>query len=119
LFEGTIHKFSTSAKKSATAKYMAKLQNKLYTCKKMEGSNFPLTSYWLVHVFSDNKNKRNKTHTHTYFLKKKITFDLLNFLKLSVHVFCLAENAKLCRTNSRTNCQQNKRGLLWHQFDFP
>ncbi len=35
-------------------------------------------------------------------------FDLLNFLKLSVHVFCLAEKAKLCRTNSRTNCTQNK-----------
>ncbi len=64
--------------------------------------------YWLVHVFSGNKNTRNKTHTHTYFLKKKITFDLLNFLKLSVHVFCLAEKAKLRRTNSRTNCQQNK-----------
>ncbi len=32
----------------------------------------------------------------------------MNFLKLSVHVFCLAEKAKLRRTNSRTNCQQNK-----------
>ncbi len=32
----------------------------------------------------------------------------MNFLKLSVHVFCLAEKAKLCRTNSRTNCKQNK-----------
>ena len=31
----------------------------------------------------------------------------MNFLKLSVHVFCLAEKAKLRRTNSRTNCQQN------------
>ena len=32
----------------------------------------------------------------------------MNFLKLSVHVFCLAEKAKLRRKNSRTNCQQNK-----------
>jgi hypothetical protein len=40
------------------------------------------------------------------FLIKKLTFDRMNFLKLSVHVFCLAEKAKLCRTNSRTNCQQ-------------
>jgi hypothetical protein len=59
-------------------------------------------------VFSGNKNTRNKTHTHAYFLQKKITFDLLNFLKLLVHVFCLAEQAKLCRTNNKTNCQQNK-----------
>jgi hypothetical protein len=65
-------------------------------------------TYWLVHVFSGNNNTRNKTYKHTYFLKKKITFNLLNFLKLSVHVFCLAERAKLCRTISRTNCQQNK-----------
>jgi hypothetical protein len=42
------------------------------------------------------------------FLIKKLTFDRMNFLKLSVHVFCLAEKAKLRRTNSRTNCQQNK-----------
>jgi hypothetical protein len=35
-------------------------------------------------------------------------FDRMNFHKLSVHVFCLAEKAKLRRTNSRTNCQQNK-----------
>jgi len=42
------------------------------------------------------------------FLIKKLTFDQMNFLKLSVHVFCLAEKAKLRRTNSRTNCQQNK-----------
>jgi hypothetical protein len=41
------------------------------------------------------------------FLIKKLTFDRMNFLKLSVHVFCLAEKAKLRRTNSRTNCQQN------------
>ncbi len=32
----------------------------------------------------------------------------MNFLKLSIHVFCLAEKAKLCRINSKTNCQQNK-----------
>ncbi len=42
------------------------------------------------------------------FLIKKLTFDRMNFHKLSVHVFCLAEKAKLRRTNSRTNCQQNK-----------
>jgi len=42
------------------------------------------------------------------FLIKKLTLDRMNFLKLSVHVFCLAEKAKLRRTNSRTNCQQNK-----------
>ncbi len=42
------------------------------------------------------------------FLIKKLTFDRMNFLKLSVHVFCLAEKAKLRRTNSRTNCQENK-----------
>ena len=42
------------------------------------------------------------------FLIKKLTFDRMNFHKLSVHVFCLAEKAKLHRTNSRTNCQQNK-----------
>jgi hypothetical protein len=42
------------------------------------------------------------------FLIKKLRFDRMNFLKLSVHVFCLAEKAKLRRTNSRTNCQQNK-----------
>ena len=51
------------------------------------------------------------------FLLKKLAFDQMNFLKLSVHVFCLAEKAKLNRTNSRTNCQQNKitichRGVL-------
>ena len=37
-----------------------------------------------------------------------MTFNIVNFLKLSVHVFCLAEKAKLRRTNSRTNCLQNK-----------
>ncbi len=42
------------------------------------------------------------------FLIKKLTFDRMNFLKLSVRVFCLAEKAKLRRTISRTNCQQNK-----------
>ncbi len=58
----------------------------------------------IEYVFSGNKNTRNKTYTHTYFLKKIFMFDLLNFLKLSVHVlFCLAEKAKLCRTNGRTN----------------
>jgi hypothetical protein len=41
------------------------------------------------------------------FLIKKLTFDRMNFHKLSVHVFCLAEKAKLRRTN-RKNCQQNK-----------
>jgi hypothetical protein len=42
------------------------------------------------------------------FLIKKLMFDHMNFLTLSVHVFFLAEKAKLCRTNIRANCQQNK-----------
>jgi hypothetical protein len=36
-------------------------------------------------------------------------FCLLNFLKLSIHVFCLAEKGPIDRTNSRTNCTQNKK----------
>jgi hypothetical protein len=48
--------------------------------------------YW--YIFSGSKNARNKTHTHTYFLKKIFMFDLLNFLKLSIHVFCLAEKSQ-------------------------
>jgi hypothetical protein len=42
--------------------------------------------------------KIQETNTYTYiFSQEKITFDLLNFLKLSVHVFCLAEKNKHCR----------------------
>ena len=52
--------------------------------------------------------------THTYFLNKKFTFNLLNFLKLSVHVFCLAEKGQIDRTNSRTDCTQNKNTVCHH-----
>ena len=35
-------------------------------------------------------------------------FDIVNFLKLSVQCSAWQKKAKLRRTNSRTNCQQNK-----------
>ncbi len=41
-------------------------------------------------------------------MRTKIPFDLLNYLKLSVHVFCPAEKGQIDRTNNRTNCMQNK-----------
>ena len=34
---------------------------------------------------------QEKNTIHKMFLIKKLTFDLMNFLKLSVHVFCLEE----------------------------
>jgi hypothetical protein len=37
----------------------------------------------------------------------------VNFLKLSVQCSTWQKKAKLCRTNSRTNCQQNKITVCW------
>ena len=48
--------------------------------------------------------KIQETKPYTYiFSQQKSTFDLLIFLKLSVHVFCLAEKAKNCRINFQQN----------------
>jgi hypothetical protein len=46
-----------------------------------------------IHIFSTTKN----------------TFDIVNFLKLSLQCSAWQKKAKLRRTNSRTNCQQNKK----------
>jgi hypothetical protein len=46
-------------------------------------------------------------HIHSFSTKKN-TFDIVNFLKLSVQCSAWQKKAKLRRTNSRTNCQQNK-----------
>jgi hypothetical protein len=63
-----------------------------------------------------------------------MTFDKVDFLKLSIQCSAWQKKAKLRRTNSRTNCQQNKitvcqrvleagEGFLdvpWHgEVDFP
>ncbi len=51
--------------------------------------------------------ERKHMHIHSFSTTKN-TFDIVNFLKLFIQGSAWQKKAKLCRTNSRTNCQQNK-----------